>query len=215
MTYANLLDLAAGSFLLTAILITWRRELTALVALLAWQGAMLAALAFIDGIHTGDTALLAVAVGCLVLRGVVLPWLLTKALSAEAGRESMPLVNTTAALLSAAALVVVAFAVTRPLVTLEPTPGTRAVPAAIAVVLIAVFTMATRRRAVSQAIGFLMLDNAIAATAFLLTAGVPLIVELGASLDVLFAVLVLGGLTTRMRRAFGDADVHRLRELQD
>ena len=37
-----------------------------------------------------------------------------------------------------------------------------------------------------------MLDNGIAATAFLLTAGVPLIAELGASLDVLFAVIVIG-----------------------
>ena len=74
----------------------------------------------------------------------------------------------------------------------------------LAVVLIALLVMVTRRHAVSQAAGFLMLDNGIAATAFLLTAGVPLIVELGASLDVLFAIIVIGVLTgrlsTRLRR---------------
>ena len=74
-------------------------------------------------------------------------------------------------------------------------------------VLIALFVMVTRRHALSQAAGFLMLDNGIAATAFLLTAGVPLIVELGASLDVLFAVIVIGVLTGRLRRAFGGADL--------
>ena len=90
-----------------------------------------------------------------------------------------------------------------------------AVPAAFAVVLIALFVLITRRRALSQAAGFLMLDNGIAASAFLMTAGVPLIVELGASLDMLFAVLVLGILTGWLRRAFGGADLDRLRELRD
>jgi hydrogenase-4 component E len=75
--------------------------------------------------------------------------------------------------------------------------------------------MVTRRHAISQAAGFLMLDNGIAATAFLLTAGVPLIVELGASLDVLFAVIVIGVLTGRLRRAFGGADLDQLQELRD
>ena len=96
-------------------------------------------------------------------------------------------------------LTLAAFAATGPLVNLEPSATITAVPAAIAVVLIALFVMVTRRHAVSQAAGFLMLDNGIAATAFLLTAGVPLIVELGASLDVLFAVIVIGVLTGRLR----------------
>jgi len=114
-----------------------------------------------------------------------------------------------------AGLTVLAYAVTRPIIALDPTEATRAVPAAFAVILIAVFVMVSRRRALSQAVGFLMLDNGIAATGFLITAGVPLIVELGASLDALFAVLVLGVLTGRMRRAFGDTDLDQLRELRD
>jgi hydrogenase-4 component E len=68
---------------------------------------------------------------------------------------------------------------------------------------------------VSQAAGFLMLDNGIAVTAFLLTAGVPLIVELGASLDVLFAVLVIGVLTGRLTGVFGGAELDALQELHD
>jgi len=51
--------------------------------------------------------------------------------------------------------------------------------------------------------------------AFLATGGVPLVVELGASLDVLLAVLVLQVLTGRMRTKFGDTDLNRLRELHD
>ena len=148
---------------------------------------------------------------------MALPWLLVRALAAEQRdqREATPLVNTASSLLITAALTVVAFAITRPLVNLEPSAAATAVPAAFAVVFIALFVMVTRRHAISQAAGFLMLDNGIAATAFLLTAGVPLIVELGASLDVLFAVIVIGVLTGRLRRAFGGADLDQLRELRD
>jgi hydrogenase-4 component E len=160
-----------------------------------------------------------VAVGCavLVLRAGVLPWLLAKALAAEqeAQREATPLVNTAASLLITGVLTIVAFAITRPLVDLARDPVVNAVPAAFAVILIALFVMATRRHAVSQAAGFLMLDNGITAAAFLLTAGVPLIVELGASLDGLFVVLIIGVLTGRLRRAFGGADLDRLQELRD
>lgn len=130
-------------------------------------------------------------------------------------REATPLINTTSSLLITGALIVAAFAITQPVVDLEPDASTSAVPAAFAVVLIALFVLTTRLHAVSQAVGFLMLDNGIAATAFLLTAGVPLIVELGASLDVLFAVIVIGVLTGRLRRTFGDADLDKLQELHD
>jgi hydrogenase-4 component E len=216
-TFAIVIDFAAGGLMLAAVLIVWRRDLAAIVRLLAWQGVALAAIPVVRGIHDADAALVVVGVAVAVLRAGVLPWLLARAVAAEPQdqREATPLVNTASSLLIAALLVVVAFAVTRPVVNLEPGVTTSAVPAAFAVVLIALFVMATRRHAVSQAAGFLMLDNGITATAFLLTAGVPLIVELGASLDVLFAVIVIGVLTGRLRRAFGVADLDRLQELRD
>ena len=64
-------------------------------------------------------------------------------------------------------------------------------------------------------VGFLILDNGIALVAFLATAGLPLIVELGASLDLLLAVLVLQVLAARMRTKFGGMDLDQLRELHD
>jgi len=216
-TYAGVLDLTVGAFLLAAVLIVWRRELSSIVHLLAWQGAALAAIPLAEGIYRGDAGPIVVGVVVLVLRAGALPVLLLQAVGTAdtERRESTPLVNTTSSLLITAGLTVLAYAVTRPIITLNPAPATRAVPAAFAVILIAVFVMVSRRRALSQAVGFLMLDNSITATAFLITGGVPLIVELGASLDVLFAVFVLGVLTSRMRRTFGGTDLDQLRELRD
>ena len=215
--FAILVDFAAGGLMLAAVLIVWRRDLPAIVRLLAWQGAALAAIPVLRGVYDGDSALIGVGAAVLVLRAAVLPRLLARAIQAEpqSHREATPLINTATSLLITAALTLVAFAATRPLVNLQPAATTSAVPAATAVVLIALLVMVTRRHAVSQAAGFLLLDNGIAATAFLLTAGVPLIVELGASLDVLFAVIVIGVLTGRLSRTFGGADLDALQELHD
>lgn len=215
-TFTTLVELAAGGLLVAAVLIVWRRDLRAIVTLLAWQGLALAAIPLLTGVHHGDAELIAIGAVIVALRAVGLPWLLARALAAEqpGQREATPLVNTSSSLLIAATLTVAAFAVSRPLI--DAAAGTtEAVPAAFAVVFIALFVMATRRHAVSQAAGFLMLDNGIAAVAFVLTLGVPLVVELGASLDVLFAVIVIGILTGRLRRAFGGADLDQLQELHD
>lgn len=215
--FAVLIDFAAGGLMLAAVLIVWRRDLGAVIRLLAWQGVALAAIPLLQGVHDGEAELIGLGVIVLVLRAVVLPWLLARALGEQprTQREAAPLVNTASSLLITAGLTVAAFAISQPLAELEPNPSTHAVPGAMAVVLIALFVMTTRRHAVSQACGFLMLDNGITATAFLLSAGVPLIVELGASLDVLFAVIVIGVLTGRLRRTFGGADLDALQELRD
>ena len=64
-------------------------------------------------------------------------------------------------------------------------------PVGLALVLIGFLVLLTRRSALSQLIGFVILDNGIATTAFLTSGGVPLVVELGVTLDVLLVVLIL------------------------
>src|SRR5436305_1303330 len=216
-TYPQALDLVAGLFLLSAIGVLWRQQLASMIRVFAVQGAALAAIVAILGIHQHRVELLLVAGGLGALRAGLLPWLAGRALgsSPTEARETRPVVNVAASLLAAAALTLLAYAVTRPLVALAPSPATTILPAAVAVVLIGFFALVTRRRALSQVVGFLLLDNGITATAFLATSGVPLIVELGVSFDLLLVVLVLQILTTRMRAAFGTTDIDDLRELHD
>lgn len=216
-SYPLYLDLAAGLFLLSAVGVLWRHQLPAMIRLFAVQGAALAAIVAILGIRQHSLELILVALGLGVLRAGVLPYLARRALGGSPAetRETRPVVNVAASLLAAAVLTLLAYAVTRPLVALTPSPATAILPAAVAVVLIGFFTLVTRRRAVSQLVGFLLLDNGITATAFLATAGVPLIVELGVSFDLLLVVLVLQVLTTRLRTTFGSSDLDELRELHD
>ncbi|MPZ26911.1 MAG: hypothetical protein GEV12_10950 [Micromonosporaceae bacterium] len=212
----QLLYLSCGAFLLAAVVVLWRRQLAAIVRVFALQGVALAGIVAVLAVEQRSLELALLAVGVLALRAIGLPWLVRRAMPAAGpARETSPLVNVAASLLAAAVLTLLAYAVAQPLITLSPSPVTRAVPVGLTVVLVGFFVLITRRRAVSQVIGFLLIDNGITAAAFLTTAEVPLIVELGVSLDVLFAVLVLQVLTTRMQAAFGDTDLDDLTELRD
>ena len=214
--FVQALDLVCGALLLSGVLMLWRRELAAIVRLLVVQGVLLAALAVLLGVRERSVELYVVAVGVLVLKAVVLPGVLHRVLRDSGDvREAEPLVNVTASLLAAALLTLVAYAVSRPLVALAPSATTRALPVGLAVVFLGFFVLVTRRHALSQVVGFLLLDNGIAATAFLATSGVPVVVELGGSLDLLLLVLVLQVLAARMRVTFGRTDMDELSELRD
>lgn len=130
-------------------------------------------------------------------------------------REDSPAVNPVSGLLAAAGLATLAYAVSRPLVALDTGPAAHAVPAGLTLVLVGFLVLLTRHRAVSQVIGFLVIDNGIATVAFLTAGGVPLVVELGVLLDVVLVVFILRILSARLELAHGEVDLHDLRELHD
>jgi hydrogenase-4 component E len=212
----QLLYLICGGLLLSSVMVLWRRELSAIVRLLVLQGVLLGSLAAVLAVRLDSFELALVTAGVLALKAVFVPGVLRKVLrdSSEA-RETEPLINVTASIVAAALLTMLAYAVARPLVRLAPSAETEAVPVGLAMVLLGFFVLVTRRRALSQIVGFLLLDNGIATTAFLITGGVPGIVELAVSLDVLLVVLVLQVLTARLRATFGGTDIDELRELHD
>ena len=72
-------------------------------------------------------------------------------------------------------------------------------PVGVATLLLGFFVLVVRRRPIFQMVGLLLVDNGIALVAFLCTAGVPFLIELGVSLDVLLGVVVLMVLAQRLR----------------
>jgi hydrogenase-4 component E len=214
--FIQLLDLTTGLVLVCAFVALWRRGLVAIIRALAIQGVALGAVALLLGIHRHDLEPVLVAALVVGLKGVAVPMLVGRIVrSCDENREVEPVVNVTASLIAGAGLTLFAYAVTRDVVALAPSPETRALPVGVAVILIGVFVLASRRKAVSQIVGFLLLDNGIALVALLATAGIPLIVELGVTLDVLLVVLILQILASRLITRLGSMDLDQLRELHD
>ncbi len=226
--------LLAGLELLTAVLLVWIGPAASPRGPLAVQGFALAGLVLVIGLADNDPAVALVALLVVALKGVVLPSLVVRrdpalryaaarrAAARSEGQGDPGATDVVAArrsavplLLAAAVLVVLAYLVARPVAALVPGPTGKALPVGFALVLVGFALLARGTRARAQLVGFLVLDNGIATTAFLATGGVPLVVELGVSLDVLLVILVLQVLGARIDSTFGGADLDQLKELHD
>jgi len=84
----------------------------------------------------------------------------------------------------------------------------------ISVVLIGMFFMISRKKAIGQIIGFLVLENGIFTTAMLTANGMPIIIELGMFIDLLTAVMIMGGLVFKINENFESIDINKLRNLR-
>jgi len=213
---ASLLGLGAGAVLVCAVMVLWRGSTAAVVRVVALQGLALAMVAAVLGLVARDVGLLVTAGIVLVVKAGLVPRLLGRVIRDNPyGRETRPLVNFPASLVVAAGLTFLAYGATAHIV--AGVGGTRGhlVPIGVATLLIGFLVAVSRRKAVFQILGILLVDNGIALVAFLVTAGVPLLVELGVSLDVFLAVGVLQVLAVRMRAEFGSLDLDELTELHD
>ena len=205
--------LGAGTLLLTAVLLVWRPSTRSAAGLLAVQGAALAVLVLTLGLAERSGELVAVAFLVLAVKSLLVPWVVASA-SARLPAGTALGRSPGASLLWAAALTTVAFVASRPIVAASGETG-GAVPVGLSLVLIGFLVMLGRRDALAQLVGFVVVDNGIATVAFLTTGGVPLVVELGVTLDVVLVVLILWVLVHRIQDTFGSTDLVDLQELTD
>jgi hydrogenase-4 component E len=164
---------------------------------------------------TRDWQLYAVAGMLLLLKGIAIPLLLTRMdrrFGAE--RELAPYLNTSTSLLVGGLLVLLAYVVARPLVALSQLPTRAGMPLAMGLCFVSLFVIISRKKALTQVIGFLMLENGIALLAVLGTYGIPLIVEVGVFLDALMGFLVMQIFVYQIHETFESIDVDQLKGLR-
>ena len=74
--------------------------------------------------------------------------------------------------------------------------------------------MISRKKAIGQIIGFLVIENGIFTAAILSTHGMPMIVELGIFFDLFTAVMIMGLMVFRISENFDSIDINKLRNLR-
>jgi hydrogenase-4 component E len=84
----------------------------------------------------------------------------------------------------------------------------------ISIMLIGLFFMINRKKAVSQIIGFLVIENGLFTAAMLTTHGMPIIIDAGILVDLLTAVMIMGVLVFRINENFDSIDLNKLRNLR-
>ena len=213
--FSQLTTLGSSVVLLFGIVLLCHRSLHTYVEAFRWQSLVLAALLVVVG-HFGDAPeLYLVAVVFFALKVVCIPRYLERlAKQVGAQHESQPYVNITSSLAIAALLVLLAYAVMRPLVLTSQLPTRGGLPLAMGLVFVGLFIVITRKKALAQIVGFLVLENGIALLALLGTFGIPLIVELGVFLDVMMGFLVMQVFVYHIHGTFESIDVEQLNQLR-
>lgn len=84
----------------------------------------------------------------------------------------------------------------------------------VSVVLIGLFFMITRKKAIGQIVGFLVIENGLFVTAMFSTQGMPFIVDLGIFIDLLTAVLIMGLMVFKINEKFDSIDINKLKNLR-
>lgn len=213
---SKLVNLLSFVALGLTILLIVRARLEGQVGVFALQSFVLAFLSVLIAIYTDSFQLFGVGVALVIVKVVVIPRVLNRAV-AKIGisRVAAPYLGTAPALIVCVLLAIIAFYVMTPIASSNPLPTADAMPFAFAGVLIGFFIMVDRRRAVTQILGFLMLENGIFLLALLTTYGVPFIVEMGVFLDVLVAVLIMEVFVYHIKDNFDSIDVGELGKLKE
>jgi len=202
--------------LLLAFAMLAQRRIVNLVNLLAVQGALLLIATLLLARRTGQVHLYVSAALTLALKVVLLPLLLHRLIRRlEVYWDTEPLLNIAGTMLLGLVVVVFAFGLAQPISALASTATRSSLGIAVAVVLLAFITMITRRKAMSQVVGFLSMENGLFFGAMSATYGMPMVVEFGVALDVLVAVLVLGIFFFQIREQFDSLDLHHLESLRE
>jgi hydrogenase-4 component E len=129
-------------------------------------------------------------------------------------REIEPFLNVPASLLVCLGLTVVGYRVSTGFPEGDRGVSHHLIGVALSMLLIGLFLMATRKKAITQILALLTVENAVFLVAVGVTPGMPLVVELGISFDVILAVLILGVLVQRIVGRFESMDVSRLSKLK-
>ena len=212
----QLLNVCAALLLLLAFAMLSQRRIVTLVDLLASQGAVLCLATLLLAWRTRAAHLYISALLTLALKVGFLPWLLRRLIRRlEVYWDTEPMANIGTTMLLGLLIVIFAFGLAQPISALASTSTKNAIGVAVAVILLAFLTMITRKKAMSQIVGFLSMENGLFFAAMSATYGMPMVVEFGVALDVLVAMLVLGVFFFQIRERFENLDLHHFESLKE
>jgi hydrogenase-4 component E len=210
------LDILSILLILANLRLLGSSRLAACIRAVALQAVILGAAALIANRGELDARVIAIAVASTLIKAGALPWLLRRAIrESGAVREVEPFIGFTASLLWGVGLLGACLLI-----------GARLSPHAAQgsglLLTVALFTTATglmiivsRRKAVTQVLGYLAMENGIYAFGMAFAIQEPLLVEMGVLLDVFVAVFVMGIAIYNISREFDHIDTDRLTALKD
>lgn len=187
------------------------------IMLLTIQSLSLSIIAFYLGLSGEEINWHMAVIGGLTLtvKGIVLPWVLYRLVKKDAvSRVVLLSIGLVPSILIGVLLVGLTYSYVVPVLLKEIQVGSQLLSAALSTVLLGCFFMISRRSALSQLLGVIVMENGLYLCGVAVTGGMPLIIELGIFFDLLVGVLVMGIMTDQIREAFDTLDTKLLNKLK-
>ncbi len=152
----------------------------------------------------------------ITVKAAVIPAIIMRALrNVQIKREVMPLIGFLPSIVLGAVATAFALLFAGQLPLAEAHYDTLLVPTSLATVLVGFILLITRFKAITQVIGYLVLENGIFLFSMLLVEAMPLIVEMGVMLDLFVGIFITCIIINHINQAFYSMDTRLLVALKE
>lgn len=199
--------------LLTSLVLTRVSALKTAVNVILIQSFIVALACGIEGMKAEELHMYIAAALTAVIKVGLIPYALLNIVEKlQHEKEDRPILPVNFSSIAACVAIVLAYSLIDEAL---PGAGSRdALAAAVAMTLIGLLLIMTRRQAIMQIVGLITMENGIYLVGLSIAKGLPLIIEMGIFFDVLVAVVVLVILTHRLNRSGMSTDISRLKKLK-
>ncbi|OPY34451.1 MAG: hydrogenase 4 membrane subunit [Methanomassiliicoccales archaeon PtaU1.Bin124] len=206
----------AAIVLLTSFFLVANTRMHQLVRTFTLQSLALGLFAFFVAYYTGAEHIYLVAVLTIIIKAIIIPRFLDYTIEKiQVKKEVEPLVGIPLSLLICTGLAFIGYYIAEPVIANGNIITKNCLAISVAVVLIGFYLMASRRKAMSEVVALLVIENGLFLAAISITYGMPLIVELGIFFDVFVTVLIMGVFVFKINRTFETLDTRFMRRLRD
>lgn len=186
------------------------------IRIVAWQGLILGLLPCLAHREGLAWAAVLLGAGSAGIKGFVFPALLNRALrETQASREIEPFIGYILSLLAGVGALALSLWFGARLPLPWPPASDLLIPAGLFTVWTGLFLIVARRKAITQVLGYIVLENGIFTLGMVLVEAMPLLVELGVLLDIFVAVFVMGIIVFNINREFDHIDSDQLAALKE
>ena len=213
---AQINGILAALILLTSFGLLVQKRVYGLLHIFAWQGLLLSISTAVVGYSTGLHHLYISALLTLCLKVFALPYILYVLIHRlHIHKEVEDMVNVPTTMLIGIALVIFSYDLMSPVRELSSLVTRSTLAVALSTVMLGLLMMITRKKAITQIVGFLSLENGLFFAATSATYGMPLVVELGVALDILIAAFIFGIFFFQIRTTFDSLDLKEMEKLKE
>ena len=190
-------------------------RILSVINIVAVQGVILGVLPLLIHRETG-LALVLSSLAAVAVKGFIIPGIMRKALrDVQIKREVEPRLGLLPSTILGALVTAAVFLLSHTAPGSFSPETSLVIPTSIVTVLIGFILLTTRYKALTQVLGYLVLENGIYLFSLLLVEAIPLVVEMGMLLDLFASVFIVSIITNHINRAFSSLDTRKLASLKE